>query len=106
MNVMLSPSPCGGEFEYVPNSSEHFSLLKDTSPGGVEANMPCQVQRPLMHGGDLVLFAGRQSLHRVTPVTNGIRCNVIFAFVEQEGGGKLNDYTLEKFFGRRRQKIL
>lgn len=103
INVMLSQARCGGEFEYVPRSRDHFELLEDTTPSGVEANLPCEVLRPAMHGGDLVLFSGgRQSLHRVTPVTLGERCNVIFTFVEREGD-KLNDYTLEKFFGRRRQ---
>jgi len=102
VNMMLYPSSSGGEFEYVPRSREHFELLGDTTPTGVESNMPCEVQRPVMNSGDLVLFSGgQQSLHRVTPVSRGERCNVIFTFVEREGD-KLNDYTLKKFFGRRR----
>jgi len=102
VNLMLSPSMGGGDFEYVPRSRRHFEVQSDTTPSGVEANMPCEVLRPAMKSGDLVLFSGgRQSLHRVTPVTRGERCNVIFTFVERDGD-KLNDYTLQKFFGRRR----
>lgn len=51
--------------------------------------------------GSLVVFSGRYSLHRVTPVLPGPnpRVNAIFTF-EKEAGATLNEYTLWKFFGR------
>ena len=49
--------------------------------------------------GSLVIFSGRESLHRVTPVGEGTRMNAIFTF-EKEAGARPNSYSLQKFFGR------
>ena len=50
--------------------------------------------------GDLVLFRGRNSIHRVTPTQGRItRMLVVFAFNDQPGIG-LSESALETFYGR------
>ena len=50
--------------------------------------------------GSLVFFAGRLSLHRVSPVRGPRpRINAILTY-EKEPGQLANPYSLHKFFGR------
>jgi hypothetical protein len=50
--------------------------------------------------GSLVFFAGRLSLHRVSPVKGPVpRINAILTY-ETEVGRTANAYSLKKFFGR------
>ena len=59
-----------------------------------------QVQKLLFDPGDLVLFRGRNSIHRVTPTEGKItRMLVVFAFNDQPGIG-LSESALKTFYGR------
>ena len=50
--------------------------------------------------GDLVLFRGRDALHRVTPTIGDVtRLLVVFAF-NDEPGVRLSDSALATFYGR------
>lgn len=98
MNLILQTTPgAGGEFQYVPDSRPAIDGMGTWAE--VEAHIKGRVQTPELLPGSLYLFSGNRSLHRVAPVVNGKRINIIFTFVEEEGA-RLNPYTLRKFFGR------
>ncbi len=75
----------GGEFKYSPNlrtpTNENYNGVKDILNGDETA-----VNTLALNPGDLQIFKGRYSLHRVTPVEGGRRRYVgIFSFVDQPG---------------------
>ncbi|MGR3615859.1 MAG: HalD/BesD family halogenase [Paracoccaceae bacterium] len=75
----------GGEFEYAPNlrspTDENYDGVKR-----VLAGSHAQVRRLDLKPGDLQIFKGRYSLHRVAPVGGQQpRYVAIFSFVEKEG---------------------
>ncbi|MGH3915779.1 MAG: HalD/BesD family halogenase [Pseudonocardiaceae bacterium] len=84
---MLTRQPqVGGVFEYCPNiRSSRAENLDDV--GAVLAGRGDHLIRRISLGpGDLQLFTGRYSLHRVTPVHGGTaRHSVIFAYSERPG---------------------
>ncbi len=75
----------GGAFEYVPNlrraDDENFDAVAQVLNGDATG-----VRRLELQPGDLQIFRGRYSLHRVTPVSGSTRRYVgIFSFVERDG---------------------
>ncbi len=75
----------GGAFEYVPNlrtpEDENFNAVASVLDGD-RSRVRCLELKP----GDLQIFKGRYSLHRVAPVIGARRRYVgIFSFVEAEG---------------------
>jgi hypothetical protein len=99
--TMLLQSPIGGGvFEYVPN-------VRDADAGVMAFEAVDQVlngcisKRTLdFEPGDLVLFRGRNALHRVTPVEGDTtRSLVIFAFNER-ADASMSEEALMTFFGR------
>jgi hypothetical protein len=76
----------GGIFEYYPNIrtpvNENFSAVRDV----LEGRDSQSVRRVMLEVGDLVLFRGRYSLHRVTPVEGGTeRHSAILAYTKEPG---------------------
>ncbi|MEM7340208.1 MAG: 2OG-Fe(II) oxygenase [Actinomycetota bacterium] len=90
----------GGVFEYV-------AAVRDADAGDMAFDRVDAVldgrEEPetLRFGpGDLVLFRGRNALHRVTPTVGPVtRMLVVFAFNDQPGIG-LSDSALTTFYGR------
>ena len=90
----------GGVFEYAPT-------LRDSAAGnqnfdGVAAVLDGErtVERLTLAPGDLVLFRGRDALHRVTPsIGTRTRLLAVFAFNEQPDI-RLSDSAMETFYGR------
>ncbi len=66
-SIALRPSEAGGDFEYVPlirsATDENYPRVKRLLEGSGEG-----VVRVAMHPGTLLLFEGRNSIHRVKPV--------------------------------------
>ncbi|MGH7923887.1 MAG: HalD/BesD family halogenase [Candidatus Binatus sp.] len=69
-SIALRPSEAGGDFEYVPlirsvgNENENYPRVQRLLEGSGEG-----VVRVAMHPGTLLLFEGRNSIHRVTPIS-------------------------------------
>lgn len=84
---MLTQEPqAGGVFEYCPAirsaQDENFAGVRDVLAGRGGA----AVRRLALRPGDLQLFKGRYSLHRVSPVQGGsARHSAIFAYSERPG---------------------
>lgn len=76
----------GGVFEYCPNirsaDDERFDDVRDVLDGRGDR----LVRRLPLRPGDLQLFMGRYSLHRVSPVRGAVaRHSAIFAYSERPG---------------------
>jgi hypothetical protein len=82
---MLTQEPeGGGAFEFCPNIRSARAENVDDVRAALDGRYPAQ--RLALRPGDLQLFAGRYSLHRVTPVTGATaRHSAIFAYSERPG---------------------
>ncbi|MFJ8750627.1 arpA protein [Streptomyces sp. NPDC102441] len=84
VSMLTQEAQEGGSFEYCPNirsaTDERFDDVRDVLDGkGAPERLP-------LHPGDLQLFKGRYSLHRVSPVHGGLaRHSAIFAYSERPG---------------------
>src|SRR5712672_2988657 len=70
-SIALRPSEAGGDFQYVPlirsATDENYPRVKRLLQGSDEG-----VVRVPMRPGTLLLFEGRNSIHRVTPIRGRI----------------------------------
>ena len=86
VTVLVQPAADGGLFEYVPQirsaDDEGFDAIADVLAGGRDGVRTLEL-RP----GDLQIFRGRHSLHRVTRVGAGSRPRhaAIFAYTREPG---------------------
>ena len=100
VTVLVQPAADGGLFEYVPQirsaDDEGFDAIADVLAGGREGVRTLEL-RP----GDLQIFRGRHSLHRVTRVGAGSRPRhaAIFAYTLEPGVIGRVDRT-RQLFGR------
>lgn len=100
VTMLLRAPTGGGTFEYVPG-------VRDADAGDMAYGRVAQVldgDEPAhvldFEPGDLVLFRGRDAMHRVTPTQGDItRLLVVFAYNDQPGVG-LSESALETFYGR------
>jgi hypothetical protein len=86
VSVLTKAPPAGGVFEYCPNirsaRSENFGDVRTVLTGGGGH----LVHRLRLRPGDLQLFMGRYSLHRVSTVRGETaRHSAIFAYSERPG---------------------
>ncbi len=93
--LMIQPAKSGGIFEYVKNvrtpENENYDLVKKILHGECE-----QVKSLNLQPGDLQIFLGKNSLHRVTKVFGDTqRHTVVFAYTsKQQVIGKATDSKL------------
>ncbi|HKS50103.1 MAG TPA: arpA protein [Amycolatopsis sp.] len=85
VSMLIQEADGGGRFEYCPNirsaTSENFGDVRAVLAGGSDL-----VRRLDLRPGDLQLFRGRYSLHRVSTVEGTIaRHSAIFAYSEGPG---------------------
>lgn len=89
----------GGVYEYVPNmrydenGKENYPLLEKILDGQV------QPKRTIMQEGDLMIFRGNRSLHRVTKIEKGERILVTLNY-NMKPGIPLSEKSRMTFFGR------
>lgn len=66
VSILVQEADAGGDFEYCPNirnpGSENFAAVKEVLQGDRE-----RIHALKLRTGDLQIFCGRYSLHRVTP---------------------------------------
>ena len=102
VTLLLQAPEAGGVFEYVAGArdaaaGEHgFATVDAVLDGEADADVATLDFAP----GDLVLFRGRDALHRVTPTVGDVtRILVVFAF-NDEPGVRLSESALATFYGR------
>ncbi|MFR9750037.1 arpA protein [Nocardia sp. 004] len=86
VSMLTQPAEAGGVFEYCPNirtpEVENFDDVRAVLTGSGERF----IQRLELLPGDLQLFRGRFSLHRVSPVSGARqRHSAIFAYTDRPG---------------------
>jgi hypothetical protein len=100
VTMLLQAPEAGGVFEYVPAVRDADSGDMAYARGGEVLDGTEPVQILDFEPGDLVLFRGRDALHRITPTEGSItRMLVVFAFNDQPGIG-LSNSALMTFYGR------
>ena len=86
VSMLTQQAEDGGTFEYCPNIRSAASENLDDVRAVLEGRGERLVRRLDLRPGDLQLFKGRYSLHRVSPVGGGTpRHTAIFAYSERPG---------------------
>jgi hypothetical protein len=84
VSLMTRRANTGGTFEYCPNlrapGHENFEAVRSVLDGNKN-----QVRTLDLRVGDLQIFKGRYSLHRVNRIESGTRHTVIFGYARQPG---------------------
>lgn len=99
LTLMLQSAEAGGVYEYAPNirseDEAHYAAVGEVLEGRSDA-----VKRLSMGPGALVLFRGRHSIHRVTPVEGSRARLVAVLSYSVEPGVMLTEYNRKLFYGR------
>ena len=103
ISLILQPAQEGGKFQFVPNTRD---VVKgwDIMPLDVEdVSIALEPHSTVVHetklaAGDVYIFRGQNSLHRVSEIIRGKRINIILTY-NTAPDVRLNQYTLQKFFG-------
>ena len=99
VTLMLQPAEAGGVYEYVPGTR----TADDERYDGVAAVLDgadTGVRRLAVATGALVLFRGRYTLHRVTPVTGARPRLVAVLSYDTTPGVMLTEHNRRLFYGR------
>ena len=100
VTIMLQPAGQGGRFEYVPNvrdsEDDHYADVERILDGD-----DSQVLDLPLEPGTLSIFAGRNTLHRVTTVAGERHRLVPVLCYDQQPGSLNSEDVRELFWGRR-----
>lgn len=102
VTMLLQAADGGARFEYVPGvrDADAGDMAFDRVRDILDGREP--VRTLDFEPGDLVLFRGRNAIHRVTPTEGAItRLLVVFAYNERPGV-ELSESALTTFYGRTR----
>ena len=100
VTLLIQPARSGGAFEYVRDvrDAEKGEMGYDTAEAVIDGRHDTDSLR--LDAGDLLLFRGRNSLHRVTPVTDdSVRHLAVLAYNSQPGIS-LSETAQMTFYGR------
>jgi hypothetical protein len=100
VTMLLQAPESGGVFEYVRDARDAAGGDMGFDRVAAVLDGAERVERLDIAAGDLVLFRGRDALHRVTPTDGSVtRMLVVFAF-NAEPGVELSQSALTTFYGR------
>lgn len=100
VTMLLQTPTGGGRFEYVPNVCDTDEADMAYERVGLVLDGDEPVETLEFEPGDLVVFRGRNALHRVTPTQGDVtRILVVFAY-NDEPGIALSESALATFYGR------
>jgi hypothetical protein len=100
VTMLLQAPESGGVFEYVANVRDADSGEMGFEQVAAILDGEEPVSQLKFSPGDLVLFRGRDSIHRVTPtIGDTTRMLVVFAYNSEPGVG-LSESALGTFYGR------
>jgi hypothetical protein len=98
VTLMLKPASSGGVFEYAP-----FARRSGTDGGSAIRSVISGVREQVtvpMRAGSLMIFRGRDSLHRVTAVRSGAPRIVAVLSYDKCAGLRLSEHDRRLFYGR------
>lgn len=100
VTLMIQPAIAGGVFEYVRDVRD----ANKEEMGFIYAEAVVNGQQPAnrlsLDAGDLLLFRGRNSLHRVTPVANESTRQLAVLAYNSQPGISLSETAQITFYGR------
>ncbi len=100
VTMLLRAPEGGGAFEYVPATRNSAAGDMSFDRVGRVLDGEDLVKTLEFEPGDLVLFRGRDAMHRVTPTQGSVtRLLVVFAYNDRPGVG-LSESALQTFYGR------
>ena len=100
ITLMIQSPDKGGVFEYINKGRDYNSNFIDKDFIYSVLNNDVKVKQLVVNSGTLVLFYGRNYLHRVTPVES-IRPRILVTLnYNQEDNVKLSENARKTFFGR------
>ncbi len=100
LTMLLQAPEGGGRFEHVPavRDADAGDMAYDRVAAVLDGTEPVRTLE--FEPGDLVLFRGRNAMHRVTPTEGGTtRLLVVFAYNDRPGVA-LSESALNTFYGR------
>ena len=100
ITLMIQASPEGGEFEFITEGRDSNNNYIDKK---LIYNIINEIQKPNklnVLDGTLILFYGRNYLHRVTPVKSNMPRILITLNYNEEKGIELSENARLTFFGR------
>jgi len=100
ITLMIQSADSGGEFEYVSKGRDFNKNLIDTSYIKKILDTSIKANKVNSEAGTLILFYGRNYLHRVTPVTSKKPRILVTLNYNEEEGTKLSENARLTFFGR------
>jgi hypothetical protein len=100
VTLMIQAPEQGGEFEYIPRLRNYESGDMNFDRVGAALDGKADTLKLELSAGTLALFRGRNSLHRVTPVSGETdRIQVVLAY-SSEPGIALTEQARLTFYGR------
>eukprot|EP01083_Nonionella_stella_P017987 50321_1 len=102
VTLLLQEPDAGGVFEYVPNvrNSNLQEMGFDTVESILDGKLDPKTLGESFGAGSLVLFRGRDSLHRVTTVRSGTTRMLVGLAYNDKPGVELSKEARMTFFGR------
>ncbi len=100
ITLMIQSSESGGEFEYVSRGRDFNKNFIDKDYIKKILNRKILPEKIDVDAGTLVLFFGRNYLHRVTPVESKKPRILVTLNYNEEEGTKLSENARMTFFGR------
>ena len=100
ITLMIQSSPKGGEFEYITEGRDTSKKYLDKNLISNIINGNKKANKLNVNDGTLILFYGRNYLHRVTPVESNVPRILITLNYNQEDKIELSENARLTFFGR------
>jgi len=100
ITLMIQASPLGGEFEYISEGRDSNDDYIDKTLISSIIEGKKKPKKLDVSDGTLILFYGRNYLHRVTPVESDIPRILITLNYNQEENIELSENARLTFFGR------
>ena len=100
ITLMIQATECGGQFEYVSGMRDadvgemNYAGVNDVLDGKIEPKTLS------MHAGALVLFRGRNAIHRVAPNEGDVTRMLAVLAYNTESGVQLSESARQTFYGR------
>ena len=100
VTLMIQPASMGGAFEYVRDvrNADNGDMGFDACSDILAGTTPPETLH--MQAGDLLLFRGRNSLHRVTPVEDDSMRQLAVLAYNNTAGVSLSEHAMKTFYGR------
>ena len=100
ITLMIQSAESGGDFEYVNKGRDYNKNFINKSYIKKILNSSIKANKINANAGTLVLFYGRNYLHRVTPITSDKSRILVTLNYNEEEGTQLSENARLTFFGR------